>query len=129
MAKQAVKSKLVAQKGSYKLWTTSDNKLGLKAAVNAVFAGEDLTTAAQKNVSSILIPRQTLDHAMQKETARQDGLIETNKSVDDVLFDCNAKSAIKWDSLTTPEFQKELQSIIFTRNNLNNSITQKEVIL
>jgi hypothetical protein len=95
LAEQAIRSKPMERMVSCQSWTTGDDKLALEAAVKAVFAGEDLTTAAQKNVSSILIPRQTLDHAMQKETARQDGLIETNKSVDDVLFDCNAKSAIK----------------------------------
>jgi hypothetical protein len=72
-----------------------DNKLALEAAVNAVFAGEDLTTAAQKNVSLILIPRQTLDHTLQKETARQDGLVEIHESVDDGLFDCHAETTIK----------------------------------
>jgi hypothetical protein len=70
LAKQAIRSKPTKRKVSYQLWTTGDNKLVLEAAVNAVFAGEDLTTAAQKNVPSILIPHQTLDPAVQKETAR-----------------------------------------------------------
>jgi hypothetical protein len=47
-----------------------DNKLALEAAVNAVFTGEDSTMAAQNIVPSILIPRQILDHAVKKETAR-----------------------------------------------------------
>jgi hypothetical protein len=76
----------------------------------------------------IPLPRQTLNPAVQKETARQDGLIEINESIDDVLFDRNAETIIKQDSLTTPEFQKELQSIICACNNLNYGITWKEVI-
>jgi hypothetical protein len=89
-----------------------DNKLALEAAVNTVFAGENSTTVAQKNVSLILIPHQILNPTMQKETARQDGLTEINKSVDDSLFDCHAETTIIQDSLTTLEFQKEIQSII-----------------
>jgi hypothetical protein len=48
LAEQAIRSKPTERKASYQLWTMGDNKLVLEAAVNAVFAGEDLTTAAQK---------------------------------------------------------------------------------
>jgi hypothetical protein len=46
LAKQAIRFMPTERKVSYQSWTTSDNKLALEAAVNAVFSGEDLTTAA-----------------------------------------------------------------------------------
>ncbi len=70
LAKQAIRSMPTARKVSYQSWTVGDNKLALEAANNAIFAGEDSTTVAQNIVPSILIPRQTLDHAVKKETAR-----------------------------------------------------------
>jgi hypothetical protein len=54
LAEQAIKSMPTARKVSYQLWTAGDNKLVLEAAVNAVFAGEDLTMAPQNIVPSIL---------------------------------------------------------------------------
>ncbi len=117
---QAIRSKPTTRKVSYHSWTAGDNKLALEAAVNAIFAGEDSTMAAQKIIPSILIPRQTLDHAVKKETARRDGgLMKINESVDDGLFDRQAKTTISKHSLTTPEFRTELQSIICTRDELN----------
>jgi hypothetical protein len=66
LAKQAIRSAPTARKVSYQLWTAVDNKLALEAAINAVFAGEDWTTAAQNIVPSILIPCQTLDRVVKR---------------------------------------------------------------
>ena len=117
-------------KVSYYSWTTGDNELALEAAVDAVLAGEDSTLAAQKIVPSILIPRQTLDRAVKKETERQnDALDETNESDDDGLFDRQAKTDAKSLTLTTPEFRTKMQqAIICARDELNNGITRMEVI-
>ena len=80
-------------------------------AVDAVLAGEDLAMAEQKNIPSILIPRQTLDCVVKMEAARRDGvLVKINESVDNGLFDCQAKqnTSISTHSLTNPEFRSEL---------------------
>jgi hypothetical protein len=70
LAEQAIKSTPTARKNSYQSWTAGDNKLPLEAAVNAIFAGEDSTMAAQNIVLSILISCQTLEPVVKKETGR-----------------------------------------------------------
>jgi hypothetical protein len=123
MAKQAVKSKLVAQKGSYKLWTTSDNKLGLKAAVNAVFAGKNPTTATQQNLLSVSFPIKLLIAPCKSRQAAVNTLID---DINDSLFDWHAITKIKQNMLKNPEYQK-VQSIICSWNNLHNGITTANV--
>jgi hypothetical protein len=54
--------------------------------------------------------------------------MKINESIDNGLFDCQVNTTISKHSLTTPEFQKELQSIICACDDLNNGISQKEVI-
>ncbi len=125
------KSKQTERKVSYHSWTAGHNKLALEAAVNAVLAGEDPTMAAQKIIPTILIPRQTLDRAVKREAARRNGIVDDVlfESVDDGLFDRKAKPTISHtNSLTTPDFRTELQSIICARDELNNGVSRKEVI-